>query len=101
MDYEIRQARTPDVRAIAALVSQNVASRRLLGKAAVTLVKQAEGFTITAVHLRTQVKIPGANEAAFREAAEKAKAGCPVSKLLNAKITLDATLEAALRHAAE
>ena len=45
-----------------------------------------------AVHLTLNAKIPGADKAKFDELTAKAKAGCPVSKLLNAKITLDATL---------
>lgn len=61
-------------------------------KAEVTLEKAAEGFVISAVHLTLSAKIPGATQADFDELAAKAKAGCPVSKLLNAKITLDATL---------
>mgnify|MGYP006140033845 CR=1 FL=1 len=61
-------------------------------KADVTLEKQDDGFAITAVHLTLQAKIPGADDAKFQELAAKAKAGCPVSKLLKADITLDATL---------
>jgi osmotically inducible protein OsmC len=61
-------------------------------KAEVTLDKVEDGFAITAVHLTLTAKIPGADRAKFQELATKAKAGCPVSKLLNAKITLDATL---------
>ena len=61
-------------------------------KADVTLVKQGEGFAITAVHLTLQAKIPGVSEAQFQELAAKAKAGCPVSKVLNAAITMDAKL---------
>ena len=60
--------------------------------AEVTLDKVADGFAITAVHLTLKAKVPGADQAKFEELAAKAKAGCPVSKLLNAKITLDATL---------
>ena len=60
--------------------------------AEVTLEKVADGFAITAVHLILKGKVPGADQARFEELAGKAKAGCPVSKLLNAKITLDATL---------
>ncbi len=63
-------------------------------KAEVTLDKDGDGFSITAVHLTLHAKIPGATQAQFEEATGKAKAGCPVSKLLNAKITLDATLAA-------
>jgi osmotically inducible protein OsmC len=62
-------------------------------KADVTLVKQADGFAITAVHLSLTGKVPGADQAKFEELANKAKAGCPVSKLLKADITLDVTLE--------
>jgi osmotically inducible protein OsmC len=61
-------------------------------KADVTLEKQSDGFAITAVHLILKAKVPGADDAKFQELAKKAKAGCPVSKLLNAKITLDAAL---------
>ncbi|WGV22618.1 MULTISPECIES: OsmC family protein [unclassified Pseudomonas] len=60
--------------------------------AEVTLDKQADGFAITAVHLVLRAKVPGASEAQFLQIAEKAKAGCPVSKVLNAKISLDAAL---------
>ena len=61
-------------------------------QADVTLTKQADGLAITAVHLTLKAKIPGADNAKFQELAAKAKAGCPVSKLLKADITLDATL---------
>jgi len=61
-------------------------------KADVTLEKQGDGFAITFVHLTLTAKIPGADKAKFDELAGMAKAGCPVSKLLNTKITLDATL---------
>lgn len=59
----------------------------------VTLDKVGEGFEITSSHLTVSARIPGADQATFDEIANKAKAGCPVSKLLNAKITMDATLE--------
>lgn len=62
--------------------------------ATVTLDKVEGGFSITAVHLDLTAKIPGANRQAFEAAANKAKTGCPLSKVLNAKITLDAKLEA-------
>lgn len=61
-------------------------------KADVTLVKQDDGFAITAVALTLRAKIPGADDATFQDLAAKAKAGCPVSKLLKADITLDAAL---------
>ncbi len=63
-------------------------------KAEVTLDKVADGFAITAVHLTLNAKIPGATQAKLEELAAKAKAGCPVSKLLNTEITLEATLTA-------
>ena len=50
------------------------------------------GFAITAVHLILKAKIPGASQAQFDELSKKAKEGCPVSKVLNATITLDGTL---------
>ena len=62
-------------------------------KAAVTLDKVGDGFEITASHLTVVARIPGADEAKFMEIANKAKAGCPVSKLLKANITMDARLE--------
>ena len=61
--------------------------------ATLTLEKLDTGFTITAVHLDVVGRIPKADEAAFQKAAEAAKAGCPVSKVLNAKITMSAKLE--------
>lgn len=60
--------------------------------AEVTLDKQSDGFAITAVHLVLRAKVPGASEEQFQEIANKAKQGCPVSKVLNADITLDAKL---------
>lgn len=62
-------------------------------KADVTLDQVEGGFAITAIHLTLEASIPGADKAKFEEAAEKAKQGCPVSKVLNAEITLDATLK--------
>ena len=62
--------------------------------ATVTLEKSGGGFAITAVHLELTARIPGASQQAFETAAENAKTGCPVSKVLNAPITLDKKLEA-------
>jgi osmotically inducible protein OsmC len=61
--------------------------------ATVTLEKHESGFAITTVHLQVKAKIPGADKAKFDQAAKNAKEGCPVSKLLNAKITMDAQLQ--------
>src|ERR1700710_1423070 len=60
--------------------------------AEVTLESVEGGFAITAVHLTLKAKIPGADKATFDTLVAKAKAGCPVSKVLNATITLDAEL---------
>jgi osmotically inducible protein OsmC len=67
---------------------------RIETSAEVSLEKVGDGFEITAIHLTTTGRVAGADEARFRELAEKAKAGCPVSKVLRAKITLDARLAA-------
>jgi osmotically inducible protein OsmC len=63
-------------------------------EAKVTLSKVEGGFGIIAIHLTTEAKVPGADEAAFTHATEAAKKGCPISKLFagNAEITLDAKL---------
>jgi osmotically inducible protein OsmC len=61
--------------------------------AAVTLEKTDAGFTITKVHLDVTARIPGGDPSAFETATNNAKAGCPVSRLLNAEITMDAKLE--------
>jgi osmotically inducible protein OsmC len=68
-------------------------AQRMETRADVTLEKVGDGYAITAVHLTLKARIPGADRARFEELAGKAKAGCPVSKLLKAEITLDATLE--------
>ena len=62
-------------------------------RADVTLEKQSDGYAITSVALTLRAKIPGADDKTFQDCAAKAKAGCPVSKLLKANITLDAKLE--------
>jgi len=60
----------------------------------ITLENTGGGWTITESHLELTAKIPGASEEAFRKAAEAAETGCPISKLLKTKITLDAKLQA-------
>lgn len=62
--------------------------------AAVTLDKAGGGFEISSSHLDVVARIPGAERARFDEIAGKAKAGCPVSKLMKAKITMNSRLEA-------
>ncbi len=60
--------------------------------ARVTLEQVEGGYSISAVHLTLTAKVPGATQAVFESLAAKAKAGCPVSKVLKAEISLDATL---------
>ena len=62
--------------------------------ATVRLEKTDSGFAITSVHLDVRARIPGAEASAFETAANNAKSGCPVSKVLNADITMNTTLEA-------
>ena len=61
-------------------------------KAEITLEKQGDGFAITKSHLTLRAKIPGIDAAKFKELAGMAEKGCPVSKVLNAQISLDASL---------
>ena len=61
-------------------------------QADVTLEKKGDGFAITRVHLTLRARIPGTDNAKFQDLAAKAKAGCPVSKLLKTEITLEAAL---------
>ena len=67
---------------------------RVSTTATVTLEQTDGGFAVTKVHLDVSAKVPGADQAAFDTAAGNAKAGCPISKLLNAEISMDAVLEA-------
>ena len=69
-------------------------AERMDTSATVTLEQVEGGYAITAVHLKLVARIPGADQATFEKLAGMAKAGCPVSKLFNAEITLDATLVA-------
>jgi len=78
----------------AQLGEAGMTAQKLETTATVSLDKVDGGFAIPAVHLALVATIPGADEAAFQEAARKAKEGCPVSKLFNATITLDAKLQA-------
>jgi len=61
--------------------------------ATVNMEKLDAGWTVNKVHLDVTAKIPGADDQAFQTAANNAKAGCPISRLLNAEITMDAKLE--------
>ncbi len=75
------------------LQKEGLIAERIATKADVTLEQKVGSFAITAVHLTLHAKVPGASQADFDSAANAAKAGCPVSKLLRAEITLDAQLE--------
>ena len=75
------------------LGESGITPERVQTNAAVTIEPSDDGFTITGVHLDTRIKATGADREAVEEAAHKAKAGCPVSKLFNAEITLDTSIE--------
>lgn len=68
-------------------------AQELRTTATVSMEKEGDGFTITAVHLDLVARIPGASQEDFDTAANTAKENCPVSKLLNAEITLSSRLE--------
>ena len=72
----------------AGIKAQNIAAT-----ATVTLEKVGDGFSVTASHLDVTIKAPGADRAKVQTAADNAKAGCPISKLLNAKISMEAKIE--------
>ena len=76
----------------AQLGSAGITAESIDTTATVTLDKVEGGFGITAVHLDVKAKIPGADQAKFNEAAQNAKKGCPVSRVLNTNITMNAQL---------
>lgn len=65
-------------------------AERMDTSAAVALEQVDGGYAITSVHLTLKAKVPGTDAETFKTLADKAKAGCPVSKLFNTQITLDA-----------
>lgn len=75
------------------LGSAGLTAEKISTTATVKLEKTDAGFAITTVHLDVTAKVPGADKQAFETAANNAKTGCPVSKVLNATITMDARLE--------
>jgi len=77
----------------AQLGEAGIAPKRIDTSATVTLEKTDSGFAVTSSHLVVTCQAPGADRAAVEKAAENAKAGCPISKLLNTKITMEATYE--------
>ena len=77
----------------AELGKANITPQSIDTKCTVTFEKTDAGFTITESHLDVKAKIPGGNKAAFDKAAADAKAGCPISRVLNTKVTMAASLE--------
>ena len=77
----------------AQLGTANLTPSSIETSATLTMEKLEAGWAITAIHLDVVGKVPGADDAKFQELASNAKAGCPVSKVLNAKITMSAKLE--------
>lgn len=77
----------------ATLGKSGIVPEKLHTKATVSLEKVGDGFEVTKSHLELWAKVPGVDPAKFDEAAKGAKAGCPISKLLKAEITLDYKLE--------
>jgi osmotically inducible protein OsmC len=75
------------------LGNAGMVAEKIETKATVTMEKTDAGFTVTNVHLDVTARIPGAKREAFEAAADKAKSGCPISRLLNTKITMEARLE--------
>lgn len=76
-----------------ALAAEGFSEGTLETTAEVKLEKEGDGFRVSRSDLSLTAKLPGIDEAKFRELAEGAKANCPISKLLNAEMNLDSTLE--------
>lgn len=77
----------------AQLTNAGTPPQRIATTATVTLEKREPGFTVTNVHLEVVASVPGATPESFDAAANSAKAGCPISRLLNTEITMTARLE--------
>ncbi len=77
----------------AQLGAANLTPESINTTANLKMEKQDSGWAITAIHLDVSAKIPNSDDAAFQKAAQDAKAGCPVSKVLKATITMSAKLE--------
>jgi osmotically inducible protein OsmC len=75
------------------LGNAGITASNISATATVTLEKLDTGFTVTASHIDVTIKAAGADRAKVQTAADNAKAGCPISKLLNAKISMNATIE--------
>jgi osmotically inducible protein OsmC len=70
-----------------------IKASKIAANATVTLEKVGDGFSVTSSHLDVTISAPGADRAKVQTAADNAKAGCPISKLLKANITMDAKIE--------
>src|SRR5437879_7990561 len=77
----------------AQLGAANLTADSISTAATLTMDKLEAGWTITKIHLDVTARVPKADAAAFNTAADNAKKGCPVSKVLNAEITMSAKLE--------
>src|SRR5438874_1769075 len=75
------------------LGNAGITAQSIAATATVALEKVGDGFSVTTSHLDVTIKAPGADRAKVQQAAENAKAGCPISKLLNAKITMEVKVE--------
>ena len=75
------------------LGQHDMVPERIETRAEVAIEQSGGGFEITSSHLTVVAKVPGADAATFARIAQEAKEGCPVSKLIKATITMDATLE--------
>ncbi|AHE66265.1 OsmC family protein [Legionella oakridgensis] len=75
------------------LAKEGLTADHIKTTATVTLEKFDDGFAIPVIHLKVAARIPNASQATFDKAAQQAKENCPVSKLMRAKITMEATLE--------
>jgi osmotically inducible protein OsmC len=77
----------------AQLGDAGITAQSISATATVALEKVGDGFSVTTSHLDVTIKAPGADRAKVQQAAENAKGGCPISKLLNAKISMEVKIE--------
>ncbi|MCC2643135.1 MAG: osmC [Nitrospira sp.] len=75
------------------LGAANLIAEQLSTTATVTMEKLDAGWAVTGIHLEVKGKVPKADSAAWEKATQAAKTGCPISRLLNTTITMDAKLE--------
>ena len=77
----------------AQLGNAGITAQSIAATATVALEKVGDGFSVTTSHLNVTIKAPGADRAKVQQAADNAKAGCPISKLLNAKISMEVQID--------